>query len=88
MHPFWPRALAVAVSLASAAPFAVAQEPVAVASADDKPAAQAGDGETMILDALSINSTGLGQTTEGTGSYTTGAMQTATKLPLTMRETP
>lgn len=88
MHPFWPRALAVAVSLASAAPFAVAQEAVTVASTDDKPAAQAGDGEPMILDSLSINSTGLGQTTEGTGSYTTGAMQTATKLPLSMRETP
>jgi outer membrane receptor for ferric coprogen and ferric-rhodotorulic acid len=30
----------------------------------------------------------LGETTENTGSYTTGAMQTATKLPLTLRETP
>ena len=30
----------------------------------------------------------LGETTEGTQSYTTGAMKTATKLPLTMRETP
>lgn len=30
----------------------------------------------------------MGETTENTGSYTTGAMQTATKLPLTLRETP
>ncbi|WP_411380007.1 TonB-dependent siderophore receptor [Pseudomonas sp. MPB26] len=30
----------------------------------------------------------LGETTEGTQSYTTGAMSTATKLPLTLRETP
>ena len=27
-------------------------------------------------------------TTEGTGSYTTGATATATRLPLTLRETP
>ncbi|MFJ4067729.1 TonB-dependent siderophore receptor [Pseudomonas sp. NPDC089996] len=32
--------------------------------------------------------TGLGSTTEGTGSYTTGAAQTSTKLPLSLRETP
>ena len=30
----------------------------------------------------------LGETTEGTQSYTTAAMKTATKLPLTLRETP
>jgi outer membrane receptor for ferric coprogen and ferric-rhodotorulic acid len=30
----------------------------------------------------------LGTTTEGTQSYTTGAMATVTKLPLTLRETP
>ena len=32
--------------------------------------------------------TGLGSTTEGTGSYTTGSAQTSTKLPLSLRETP
>ncbi|PRA63198.1 TonB-dependent siderophore receptor [Pseudomonas sp. MYb187] len=42
----------------------------------------------MILSPLAISATGLGQTTEGSGSYTTGTMQTATKLPLSMRETP
>lgn len=45
-------------------------------------------GNAVELGATNINSQGLGQTTENTGSYTTGAMQTATKLPLTLRETP
>lgn len=40
------------------------------------------------LGATSINGQVLGSTTEGTGSYTTGPMQTATKLPLSIRETP
>ena len=40
------------------------------------------------LGATSINGMGLGSTTEHSGSYTTGAMQTATKLPLSLRETP
>ncbi len=42
----------------------------------------------MELGATAINNTQLGSTTEGSNSYTTGAMSTATKLPLTMRETP
>lgn len=40
------------------------------------------------LSATNINDTGLGATTEGTGSYTTGSTATATKLPLSIRETP
>lgn len=40
------------------------------------------------LGATSINSTGLGATTEGTGSYTTGVTSTATKMNLSIRETP
>ena len=39
------------------------------------------------LGATEISGQALGETTEGTQSYTTGAMATATKLPLTMRET-
>jgi len=39
-------------------------------------------GETSIQGQL------MGEVTENTGSYTTGIMQTATKLPLTLRETP
>jgi len=40
------------------------------------------------LGATNINATALGATTENTGSYATGVMQTATKLPLSLRETP
>lgn len=50
--------------------------------------AKAERGAALELGATSINATGLGATTEGTGSYTTGQSSTATKLPLTLRETP
>ncbi|MBP4000056.1 TonB-dependent siderophore receptor [Pseudomonas koreensis] len=43
---------------------------------------------TLELGATAITSTQLGSTTEGSESYTTGTMATATKLPLTLRETP
>ncbi|MFJ4373343.1 TonB-dependent siderophore receptor [Pseudomonas japonica] len=43
---------------------------------------------TVELGATEVVNTQLGSTTEGTASYTTGAMATATKLPMTMRETP
>lgn len=49
--------------------------------AEDAPA-------TLELGATEISSETLGSTTEGSGSYTTGSMSTATKLPLSMRETP
>lgn len=49
-------------------------------------AAPSSDG--LELDATTVNSSGLGETSEGTGSYTTGPMRGATKLPLTLRETP
>ncbi|WP_418186244.1 TonB-dependent siderophore receptor [Aliarcobacter vitoriensis] len=42
---------------------------------------------TYILDDVSVKSS-LGSTTEGTNSYTTGSMRTATKLDLSLRETP
>lgn len=44
--------------------------------------------ETLELGATQISNTQLGSTTEGSSSYTTGIMSTATKLPMTMRETP
>ncbi|WEL53525.1 TonB-dependent siderophore receptor [Pseudomonas kermanshahensis] len=50
--------------------------------------AKAERGAALELGATSINAAGLGATTEGTGSYTTGQSNTATKLPLTLRETP
>ncbi|MFJ4383530.1 TonB-dependent siderophore receptor [Pseudomonas sp. NPDC089408] len=40
------------------------------------------------LSATNVNSIGLGATTEGTGSYTTGSTSTATKMNLSIRETP
>ncbi|PRN01837.1 ferric-pseudobactin receptor [Pseudomonas sp. LLC-1] len=42
----------------------------------------------MQLSATHVNSVGLGATTEGTGSYTTGVTSTATKMNLSIRETP
>ncbi len=45
-------------------------------------------GDAVELGATSIDSTGLGGTTEGTGSYTTGVTSTATKMNLSIRETP
>lgn len=50
--------------------------------------AKAERGAALELGATSINAAGLGATTEGTGSYTTGQSNTATKLPLSLRETP
>ncbi|WP_220812696.1 TonB-dependent siderophore receptor [Pseudomonas paralcaligenes] len=45
-------------------------------------------GASLQLDATSITGAGLGGTTEGTGSYTSGATRSATKLDLSLRETP
>ncbi|MDU9411347.1 TonB-dependent siderophore receptor [Pseudomonas sp. zfem005] len=40
------------------------------------------------LEATSVTAEGLGATTENTGSYTTGSMSTATRLNLSIKETP
>ncbi len=45
-------------------------------------------GSSLELASTSITGQALTETTENSGSYTTGSMQTATKLPLTLRETP
>ncbi|CAD5107253.1 TonB-dependent siderophore receptor [Zestomonas carbonaria] len=45
-------------------------------------------GDTMELGVTSINGVAPGAVTEGTGSYTSGSTSTATKLPLSIRETP
>lgn len=47
-----------------------------------------GDGAALELGATTVSGAALGSTTEGTGSYTTGATSTATKLNLSIRETP
>lgn len=45
-------------------------------------------GTAVVLGATNISGQILGETTEGTGSYTTGSMSTGTKLPTSIRETP
>lgn len=42
----------------------------------------------IVLPTVSVSGQGLGETTEGTGSYTTGKTQTATPLSMSLRETP
>ncbi|MBB1517646.1 TonB-dependent siderophore receptor [Aquipseudomonas guryensis] len=79
-HHLSPLAAAIAVGLCFAH----------TAYADDtQTAAEPNDG-TVQLQATQVDAQGLkGQaTTEGTQSYTTGAMTTGTKLPLSIRETP
>ena len=49
------------------------------------PAPQTG---ALALAATSIDASGLGESTEGTDSYTTGSSRSALKLPLSIRETP
>ncbi|MDY0831178.1 TonB-dependent siderophore receptor [Pseudomonas sp. SED1] len=62
---------------------------LAPAFADDNSSApETAAPSTLELGATEITSTQPGSVTEGSNSYTTGAMSTATKLPLTMRETP
>ncbi len=43
---------------------------------------------TAVLKAVKVQAAGLGSTTEGTGSYSTPSMNSATKLDLSIRETP
>lgn len=51
---------------------------------------RAAERESATLSVVTVTAQGLSgeNTTEGTGSYTTGSMSTATKLPLSIRETP
>lgn len=71
--------LAVAICMSTLTP----------AMADDRTEKQENAAPTTVeLGATEIANTTLGSITEGSDSYTTGAMSTATKLPLTMRETP
>lgn len=45
-------------------------------------------GDVLELAPSRVDALGLGNVTEGTGAYTTGGSTSATKLPLTLRETP
>ncbi|MCL9799990.1 TonB-dependent siderophore receptor [Pseudomonas sp. AKS31] len=75
-----PNLLALAICMAGVTS-ALADE---ATSATPEAAAPA----TLELDATEIGATQMSSTTEDTQSYTTGPMRTATKLSLTMRETP
>ena len=62
-------------------------EPVDYSTPADSLASAEQDG-AMELAATTVSSMALGATTEGTGSYTTGSVNTATGLRLSARETP
>ncbi len=64
--------------------FSVALSPDLLAETDPEPAPP----RALELGATSITAEGLGATTEHTGAYTTGSMNTATKLNLSIKETP
>lgn len=49
---------------------------------------EAGAPGALELGATTINAQGLSSTTEGTGSYTTGSTSTATRMNLSLKETP
>ncbi|MCF5054485.1 TonB-dependent siderophore receptor [Pseudomonas syringae] len=72
---FSPSLMALAVCLATS--------PAAFAAETPAPATTIELGATQVSGEQQLS-----ETTEGTQSYTTGSMKTATKLPLTMRETP
>ncbi|BAN48967.1 ferripyoverdine receptor FpvA [Metapseudomonas resinovorans NBRC 106553] len=72
-HPLSVAILGVTLALQAGAVLAEEQE--------------SGNG-TLELTATAIVDNRLGETTEGTGSYTTGATRTATRLSLSPRETP
>ncbi|WP_240349642.1 TonB-dependent siderophore receptor [Pseudomonas putida] len=63
-------------------------QPVLVASGRYRLIARGDETSALELGATSVNAAGLGATTEGTGSYTTGVTSTATKMNLSIRETP
>lgn len=46
------------------------------------------EGKGTVLEPISVKDVYLGSTTENSNSYTTGSMNTATKLDLSIRETP
>ncbi|CAI8828632.1 TonB-dependent siderophore receptor [Pseudomonas chlororaphis] len=57
--------------------------------AENEPAQSADrSAKALELDATSVTAQGLGATTENSGSYTTGSMSTATRLNLSIKETP
>ena len=74
------RSMTLTLGLCSAA---LSPELLAETEPDKDPAASA-----LELTATNVTAKGLGTTTENTESYTTGAMSTATRLNLSIKETP
>ena len=67
--------------------FSMALSPDLLAETDPETAPQSA-AQALELDATSVSAEGLGVNTENTDSYTTGAMNTATRLNLSIKETP
>lgn len=74
------RSMTLTLGLCSAA---LSPDLLAETDPDKAPAAS-----TLEIAATSVTAEGLGSTTENTSSYTTGAMSTATRLNLSIKETP
>ena len=85
-HPASSRSFGHARSLLAAAICLATLTPAQ--AADGGKTAPTNTPGTLELGATEIVNTQLGSVTEGSASYTTGAMATATKLPMTLRETP
>lgn len=60
----------------------------AAALADNQTPPVAASVQTLELGSTTVNAQGLGRTTENTGAYTTGSMSTATRLNLSIKDTP
>ncbi|HCN45619.1 MAG TPA: TonB-dependent siderophore receptor [Pseudomonas sp.] len=85
-HPALPRHFRPSLSLLTVA--ICMAGPMSAMAQDNRTETTTSAPATLELGTTEILNTQLGSTTEGSESYTTGAMSTATKLPMTMRETP
>src|SRR5690606_23448705 len=75
---------AVAAAIFISAQGAFAAEPTQIQNKDGEKSSQ----EAMTLPAVTVTGRVDAVATEGTGSYTTGETVAATRLPLSLRETP
>ncbi len=78
MPPSLYRSLSLSVGLCASI-----FSPLSLAEAEEKP-----EKRVIELDSTEVTATGLGSTTEHSGSYTTGNMSAATRLNLSVKETP
>lgn len=75
-------------SAVAAAVFISAQGAIAAEPAQTQGKAEEATSEEMVLPAITVTGGLVKTTTEGSGSYTTGRTAAATRLPLTLQETP